>query len=678
MILPSWFIEPPPPTQNPQAHHGGIAAALQAFQQNMGAVPAAVPGSIAAPIVVGDSDDEDGDGDGNGDSSANTSGDSSVASGSTVQAGPSGGTSAQTSTQRPLRLIHLSTPQPGPSTVDATASTDPATPAAVGATDLDFQEPNRIFEAAIRSLEDVPSLSSDERRTFIREARNARGNAYEALEIADEEQQETSASDATQPGGDTTVVAKAGPSTASVNPVASSAVPDIDTTAGEGAANRRPAVVDQVSMPSVPRRTSPVNTANTGDTATETSRLRLRAFSSDPGSFGGTALGIPPNRPVTRSTLSASIRHAAHNRSYLLPSGNIRRAPSTAQVARQLATSPAGSLGSAASNIAAAAAAARSHASGINLVHARRMDHLYDSDEAMQAALLSSLTPALDQANNDSNTASAGSSSATVPMPRSTSRATVVPQPGNDVGIPTPLTVHATSYHLSQELRRMLGDLLEECWCPRIESFSFVALDPLASVIVRHPRVELWIRLPIPHIRIHLPRGISSLAVFKGTKELSRENARRRAAAAQAQDNAQPNEAEVEPEQVRIVAGDGEGGELIHPATRLFEIEVNTIAEMNDEREWIVNGDQLPSQLCRILVGTHHWRDVRIGEQHNLLLGRINADRQDQTSFHLHSDEKDPNILLHPRARNSSLLLSLSWMTRMEMLYRNCRSTLWM
>lgn len=245
-----------------------------------------------------------------------------------------------------------------------------------------------------------------------------------------------------------------------------------------------------------------------------------------------------------------------------------------------------------------------------------RMDHLYATDEDMQAAVFASYSPdTISNSLNRQATTTGNSSFPTIPIPRRPMAINTGTLDGEPIGIPTPSTVHALSYHLSHEMRRMLEELLSSCWCPRLEAFSFVALDPLASVIVRHPRVELWVQLPIPHIRVHLPRGVSSLAVFKGVKELARESHRRGRRAGGSNDSpVQQADVETVLEQMKIVAGDGEGRDLIHPSTRLFEIEVNTIAEMNDEREWIGGGDQLPSQLCRILAGTNQWRDVVIGQ----------------------------------------------------------------
>lgn len=64
---------------------------------------------------------------------------------------------------------------------------------------------------------------------------------------------------------------------------------------------------------------------------------------------------------------------------------------------------------------------------------------------------------------------------------------------------------------------------------------------------------------------------------------------------------------------VRVVGGDGMGGGLIHEANKLFEIEVNTVAEMMDD-SWQRAGGQLPPQVCRILLGEQDWRDVSLSE----------------------------------------------------------------
>ncbi len=169
-----------------------------------------------------------------------------------------------------------------------------------------------------------------------------------------------------------------------------------------------------------------------------------------------------------------------------------------------------------------------------------------------------------------------------------------------------------TSYHLAHHMRGELVDLLENHWTPYTQAFSFVAFDPLASLIVRAPQLDLWTRVTVPHVRVHLPRGCNSLAVFKGAKETARDRQRNRR---NNDDGTEPQAANIdesEEEANRVVGGDGMGGDLVHEDIRLLEIEVNTLAEMSDD-VWIRCGDQLPPQVCRILVGEQDWRDLRIG-----------------------------------------------------------------
>ena len=192
----------------------------------------------------------------------------------------------------------------------------------------------------------------------------------------------------------------------------------------------------------------------------------------------------------------------------------------------------------------------------------------------------------------------------------------------------------ARGFELAHECRQLLLNLLETTWSPRLQAFSFVAHDPVASLMVRDPRLAFWIRISIPHIRVHLPRGVNSLAVFKGSKENAFE--RRRALRSGAtQNDATPNlpttptvmdaglgtasttgafeEAEAE---ARVVGGDGSGGDLVSEQTRLFEIEVNTVTEMVMDQEWARAGEQMPPQVCRILVGAkdREWGEVMAGK----------------------------------------------------------------
>ncbi|WVF70599.1 hypothetical protein IAT40_005391 [Kwoniella sp. CBS 6097] len=194
------------------------------------------------------------------------------------------------------------------------------------------------------------------------------------------------------------------------------------------------------------------------------------------------------------------------------------------------------------------------------------------------------------------------------------------------------------SHALAHYMRGLLLLLIRERWAPRLQALSFVAHDPLASLIARAPELDFWTQTPVPHIRIHLPRGCNSLAVFKGTREVARDRSRHRRAginqgnqiqgvqvqgnldvviigaphaapAPMAQSANDPQIDEAELDELGVVGGDGSGGELINEEVRLFEIEINTTAEMRDD-VWIRCGNQLPPQLCRILAGEHDWRDV--------------------------------------------------------------------
>jgi hypothetical protein len=243
--------------------------------------------------------------------------------------------------------------------------------------------------------------------------------------------------------------------------------------------------------------------------------------------------------------------------------------------------------------------------------------------------------------------------------------------PDNDPAL-TVTYLGMTGHALAHEMREMLLDLLKNHWSPTLQAFAFQALDPLATLIVRDPRLLFWIKLGIPHIRVHLPRSINSLAVFKEgkTRQRDRHRAARRAEQAAAA-AAAPAAADglgtgtgvdaVEPapvlagvptpgavyvpfaanigsipvlangntasdstlqqpleddEEERVVGGDGRGGELVHDGTRLFETEVNTLQEMANDEQWHRAGGQLPPQVCRVLAGdrAHDWRDVRVGE----------------------------------------------------------------
>lgn len=259
-------------------------------------------------------------------------------------------------------------------------------------------------------------------------------------------------------------------------------------------------------------------------------------------------------------------------------------------------------------------------------------------------------------------------SPASVPGPRAadTARRSMIDDADDDPALAVTY-LGVTGHALAHEMRGMLLDLLDHFWAPTLQAFAFQALDPLATLIVRDPRLMFWIKLGIPHIRVHLPRSINSLAVFKDAKtcQRDRQRAARRAeqAAAAAAAAAPMGGAEdaagaplapmtaqaagpaavptsllvggaagigngttgtnhalatlVEDEEdERVVGGDERGGDLVHDGTRLFEIEVNTLQEMANDEQWYRAGRQLPPQVCRVLAGdrAHDWRDVRVGE----------------------------------------------------------------
>ncbi|WRT64130.1 uncharacterized protein IL334_001059 [Kwoniella shivajii] len=230
--------------------------------------------------------------------------------------------------------------------------------------------------------------------------------------------------------------------------------------------------------------------------------------------------------------------------------------------------------------------------------------------------------------------------SSSVPAPRRSRNALGVThkvrqhrnQDANDFAMrPVQLTLapRMTSQGLARQIRLRLLDLIANSWSPRLQAFSFVAFDPQASMIVRSPELDFWTQIAVPHIRVHLPRTINSLEIFKGEKEVMWDRIRRRRdlertvlsfreSPGQNPTNAQPavNQQQNLQENIedhRIVGGDGSGGDLINDQVRLFEIEINSMQEMRDE-VWINNGDQLPPQLCRILAGEHDWTDVHFME----------------------------------------------------------------
>jgi hypothetical protein len=172
---------------------------------------------------------------------------------------------------------------------------------------------------------------------------------------------------------------------------------------------------------------------------------------------------------------------------------------------------------------------------------------------------------------------------------------------------------------LASAIRKQMLHLIENTWSPTLQAFSLVTLDPLASIIAQAPQLDFWVNIPVPHIRVQLPRSINSLAIFKGTAENARDRSRLYArsirpvvedyrdanAHTTSLRDQYPQTQVVEP----IVGGDGSGGGLVHSNTRLFEVEVNTIREMMDDM-WNQAGAELPPQVCRILTGTQDWSEV--------------------------------------------------------------------
>ncbi|RXK35048.1 hypothetical protein M231_07701 [Tremella mesenterica] len=160
-----------------------------------------------------------------------------------------------------------------------------------------------------------------------------------------------------------------------------------------------------------------------------------------------------------------------------------------------------------------------------------------------------------------------------------------------------------SSHVLAHRIRFQLHSLLRS-WCPTLGALSLVAYDPLAMLIFRAPHLDFFTTMPVPHIRVSLPPACSSLAVFKGVKEVVREKRRR--------EEGGDEVGSALTKEDKIVGGDGDGGGLLHPEIRLFEIEVNAKEEMMDEI-WMRHGNQLPPQACRILAGSNDWRTVQVG-----------------------------------------------------------------
>ncbi|WWD17897.1 hypothetical protein CI109_102342 [Kwoniella shandongensis] len=217
------------------------------------------------------------------------------------------------------------------------------------------------------------------------------------------------------------------------------------------------------------------------------------------------------------------------------------------------------------------------------------------------------------------------------PPKRDFQLSTPVPSYTSPDGVPMTNSHGLTSYSLAHNMRNLLCELIAKWWSPRLQAFSFVALDPLASLIVRSPAIDFWTQIAVPHIRVHLPRGINSLALFMGPKEILADRQRRRreeAAATGVADEETVHAATTGPNPPTfqtpsgttptghgddpvqgVIGGDGAGGGLINEIVRLFEVEINTMSEMRDDI-WIRCGSQLPPQLCRILAGSHDWREV--------------------------------------------------------------------
>ena len=249
-------------------------------------------------------------------------------------------------------------------------------------------------------------------------------------------------------------------------------------------------------------------------------------------------------------------------------------------------------------SLATASRRTRDADADLNEAQRNRTDHLYAPDD--DGAYLGTAGPSNSTRNGVS--ADISSAGATVPAPNPSN----LPQSLGDAFTDS---AGRTSFSLAHYMRHLLEKLVKTHWSPRLEALYIEAMDPLASLIVRAPRLDLWTRMAVPHIRVHLPRGCNSLAVFKGAAENARDRRRRR----NGEDYVVVPPGQVDENKGRVVGGDGMGGDLVHETNRLFEIEVNTIAEMQDE-VWIHCGDQLPPQVCRILVGDQDWSNVVAGE----------------------------------------------------------------
>ena len=194
------------------------------------------------------------------------------------------------------------------------------------------------------------------------------------------------------------------------------------------------------------------------------------------------------------------------------------------------------------------------------------------------------------------------------------------------------------NYAVAHVMRHRLQLLIMRNWAERLQAFSFVAFDPMASLAVRAPHLDFWVNIPIEHIRVHLPRGVNSLAIFKGPKENERDQVESLETARQqlpsfgvnnTNNNTNNNNTTtatnmLDPsgsaaQENRVVGGDGTGRGLVHPSNTLFEIEVNTTKEMMDDM-WNRAGSELPPQVCRILAGEQDWSNVIPGMPYLLFL----------------------------------------------------------
>lgn len=257
-------------------------------------------------------------------------------------------------------------------------------------------------------------------------------------------------------------------------------------------------------------------------------------------------------------------------------------------------------------------------------IRSRRIDHIF--------------IPSLD----DSDTEAAGSSAPPVAGPSGSSEEQFVTDQAqahyqssalNMTGPDQRSTLFARqgrsdNYAVAHVMRIRLRLLITQNWAERLQAFSFVAFDPMASLVVRAPRLDFWVDLPIEHIRVHLPRGVNSLAVFKGPKENERdriesiEKANQETPSSDAANNIVDNvfgPSSPAAQENRVVGGDGSGGGLVHPSNLLFEIEVNTTKEMMDDM-WNRAGSELPPQVCRILAGEQDWSNVVAGKSSTLSL----------------------------------------------------------